>query len=152
VEHADLATNGSGARSIHAGIAAAVASVLGKEVLTSRPHKSESHPANSEEAARTRGWSRLRGVRLAGRVRVSAGFGGRGWAGKVNRPEVKPNSVPYSLFFYFYFIFSFPISSLSLILNFKHILDASNRNLSMTMQVYIIYLFILIPLFMPQNI
>jgi hypothetical protein len=95
----DLATNRSGARGIHARNAAAVASDLGKEVLTSRPHKSVSHPANSEEVTRTRGWSSLRGVRLAGRVRVSAGFGGRGWAGKVNGPEVKPNSVPYSFFF-----------------------------------------------------
>jgi hypothetical protein len=57
-------------------------------------------------------------------------------------------SVLFFLFFS-YFIFSFLISTLSLILNFKHVLDASNRNLSMTMQVY---LFILIPLFMPQNI
>jgi hypothetical protein len=63
------------------------------------------------------------------------GFGGRGWAGKVSGPDVKPSSVPYSPFFYFYFIFSFPISIISLIMNFKHILDASNRNLSMTMQV-----------------
>jgi hypothetical protein len=111
VEHADLTTNRSGARGIHAGITAAVASDLGKEVLTSRPHKSVSHLANSEEATRTRGWSRLHGVRLAGRVRVSAGFCGRGWAGKVNGPEVKPNSVPYSLFSISISYFHFPFQA-----------------------------------------
>jgi hypothetical protein len=46
---------------------------------------------------------------------------------------------------------SFLISILSLILNFKHIFDASNINHSMPMQVEIIYLFILVTLSMPKK-
>ena len=56
----DLATNRSGARGIHVEITA-VASDLGKEFLTSRPHKSVSHPANSKEAAHRR-WAGARAL------------------------------------------------------------------------------------------
>jgi hypothetical protein len=56
----DLATNRSGARGIHVEITA-VASDLGKEFLTSQPHKSVSHPANSKEAAHRR-WAGARAL------------------------------------------------------------------------------------------
>jgi hypothetical protein len=62
---------------------------------------------------------------------------GRGWE-LLGRKWVKwrPNSL-----FLFPFLFSSLISNPSLIMNFKHILDASIINLSMAMQVLYIYLF-----------
>jgi hypothetical protein len=50
--------------------------------------------------------------------------------------KVGPRSLgigPGKFSFIFIFPLSIPFSILSLILNFKHILDASNRNLNMTM-------------------
>jgi hypothetical protein len=92
---------------------------------------------------------RLSGQRARGkhtRVQVA---GDAGWAGEDGQDGPKTKTTAHGTYSFFLFYISFLISTLRLILNFKHVLDASNRNLSMTMQVY---LFILIPLFMPQNI
>jgi hypothetical protein len=90
----DLATNRSGARDIHVEITA-IASDLGKEFLTSRPHKSVSHPANSKEAAHRR-WA-----------------GARAWSGLGRVLGILAQVPNRYVFFFFSFLFSvFPISFL----------------------------------------